>query len=434
MSETLVEITGLSKRYRLFHKARYRILDAFGFPVPCSSYEEVWALRGITFSVSAGQRLGIIGPNGAGKSTLLKTIAGLLHPTEGTVAVRGRVEALMELGTGFHPDFTGRQNVLAALAYRGIIGGEAHRRFEEVVRFSELGVWVDRPVSTYSAGMYARLAFSVATAINPEVLIVDEVLSAGDAYFIGKCLCKMKQLAVDSGAAVLMVSHDLKAIQTLCQRAIWLTGGVVQAEGEALEVIRQYVREVKTEEERQLRERDRTLSESMILSRGEKPLGVTSLNGYGSGEIAITGVTLSTKEQRDVRILVSLKPFEVTIEWSAYQPVSDPVFVFCIYLPSGECASQWIVSSRELREEVLVGAGRVVFKADRLLLGCGHYVASAGIYKHMPEKGVEPPAYHVLDRFLHFQIAEADVDGLDGVQHGICRQQVVAELCSGERQ
>jgi ABC-type polysaccharide/polyol phosphate transport system ATPase subunit len=418
MSEPVLELCGVAKQYRIFRRTRYRLMDAFGLPVPQRSYDEVWALRGIDLSVRHGERLGIIGANGAGKSTLLRILAGLSRPTEGRVVMQGRIEALMELGTGFHPDFSGRENIFAALAHKGVTGVEAEHRFEDVVTFSELKEWIERPVSTYSAGMYTRLAFSVATAIRPEVLIVDEVLSAGDAYFTGKCITRMKQLAGDSGAAVVMVSHDLSALQALCQEAMWLDGGRVVAQGKVLEVIRRYVRHVKLQEDQLLRSRDRSLAAFRA--------NVETGPGYGSGEIMITGVTLATKESRDVRNLVSLEPFEITVEWLANQLVHDAVFVFCVYLPSGDCATQWIASSKEMGAPVLAGRGTVAFRSNRLLLGHGQYVASIGIFRHKPERGVEPPAFHVLDRCVHFQVT--NVDPTEAVQYGICRQEVVEEL------
>lgn len=430
MSDVVMEVRGLSKRYRLFRRGRYRVLDALGVRVPRRTYEEIWALRGISFSLGAGERVGVIGRNGSGKTTLLKILAGLLRPTEGEVFVRGRIEALMELGTGFHPDFTGRQNVEAALAYRGITDEEARSRFEEIASFAELGAWIERPLATYSAGMSARLAFSVATAIAPDVLVVDEVLSTGDAYFMGKCLRKMKQLAVDSGAAVVMVSHDLRAVQALCQRVIWLQDGTIRADGEVLEVVRQYVQDVKIEEDRRLRSRDRVLASVTVPDRGVFGEETQRQEGYGSGEMVITRVTLATADEADVRTLTSLAPFVIEMAWTAKRPVLDPVFVICIYVPSGECASQWIVSSRELGIETVSGSGRIIFQSERLLLGAGQYVASAGIYECLPEGGEEPPAYHVLDRFLHFQVAESEPS--TGIQRGICRQPIVVRLSMEE--
>lgn len=260
MFEYAVEISGVSKMYRMFKTKRRQIMALLGFPTSSQSYDEFWALRDVNLTVAPGERLGIIGPNGAGKSTLLKIIAGQVRPTEGKVAVRGRIQALMELGTGFHPEFSGRENIFAALSYQGVTGRSARERFNEVVEFSELEDFIDKPLKTYSAGMYARLAFSVATTIEPEILIIDEVLGAGDAYFAGKCRDRMNCLTQDSGATVLFVSHDASSVQQLCTRVIWIKKGGIVMDGPANQVVKAYVDAMRFETELRHRAREMRLS------------------------------------------------------------------------------------------------------------------------------------------------------------------------------
>lgn len=259
MSEPAIEIHNLSKMYRLFRRSRYRVLDLLGFRVPKSAYSEFWALHELNLTIPAGQRVGIIGRNGAGKSTLLKLVAGLLQPTGGSLAVRGQIQTLMELGTGFHPEFTGRQNVYAALSYQGVTGREAHHRFAEIVRFAELEDFIDNPLKTYSSGMQTRLSFAVATSIKPEILIIDEVLGAGDAYFIGKSQERMKQLTESSGTTVLFVSHDLGSVQQICNRVIWIDRGRIVADGPPLEVTKVYYASILKQEEERLKARNARL-------------------------------------------------------------------------------------------------------------------------------------------------------------------------------
>ena len=218
MTELAIKIYNLGKMYKLYNNPADKVMDAFGVNHLLfwkkTYYQEFWALRGLDLEVKKGERLGIIGRNGAGKSTLLKIITGNVSPTEGTVEVKGRVQALMELGTGFHPEFTGRQNIRASLAYQGMSQSVISEKEEEIIDFSELEDFIDQPIKTYSAGMYARLAFSTATSVQPEILIIDEVLGAGDAYFAGKCVERMKKLTEQSGATVLFVSHDLGSVQS----------------------------------------------------------------------------------------------------------------------------------------------------------------------------------------------------------------------------
>jgi lipopolysaccharide transport system ATP-binding protein len=248
-----VAVSGVSRMFKRYRHPRYRILEAFGLPLSKNAYDEFWALRDISFEVERGDSLAIIGQNGAGKSTLLSIVCNRLQPTSGSVTVHGNIQALMDLGTGFHPEFTGRQNVYSALAYQGITGAEADRRYEEIVDFSELDEFIEQPIKTYSTGMYARLAFSTATAIVPDVLIIDEILSAGDAYFAAKCAERMRRLTKEVGATVLFVSHDLSSVQRLCDQAIWLERGRIRMSGATLDISKAYYADVIEREEARLR-------------------------------------------------------------------------------------------------------------------------------------------------------------------------------------
>lgn len=258
-----IEIDGVGKRYVLYRNQRERVRDLLRLTsrhhdtaTPRGRGTEMWALRGIHLRVDRGERVGLVGRNGAGKSTLLKIITGALAPSEGTVTIHGRIQALLELGTGFHPEFTGRENVRVSLGYLGL-GHEAIAAAElEIIDFAELDQFIDQPVRTYSAGMYARLAFATATVVEPEILVIDEVLGAGDAYFAGKSISRMKNLTVSSGATVLFVSHDLESVQRLCTRVVWIDHGTVVDDGEPLAVVKRYMAQVRRDEERRLRQRD----------------------------------------------------------------------------------------------------------------------------------------------------------------------------------
>jgi lipopolysaccharide transport system ATP-binding protein len=184
---------------------------------------------------------------------LLNIICGRLQPTSGSVTVNGTTQALMDMGTGFHPEFTGRDNIISALAYQGVTGRAAKERLDDIVDFSELADFIDQPVKTYSSGMYARLAFSTATAISPDILVVDEILGAGDAYFAAKCAERMRRLTRDSGATVLFVSHDMGAVQRICERAVWIDRGRLRMEGPTLDISKSYYADVLAREEGRLR-------------------------------------------------------------------------------------------------------------------------------------------------------------------------------------
>src|SRR5215471_12900924 len=191
----VVRLTDVGKQYRLYRKPLYRFLDLFGLCPPSSTYYTTHqALEAVNVSVARGEKVAIIGRNGAGKSTLLKIIANLVQPTTGSVEVGGRISNLLQIGTGFHPDFTGRQNVFASLAHQGIVGERAARLFEEIVAFADIAEYIDQPMKTYSTGMCSRLMFSSSIVITPDILIVDEILGVGDAYFAHKSFTRMRDL------------------------------------------------------------------------------------------------------------------------------------------------------------------------------------------------------------------------------------------------
>lgn len=268
-TDLAITLSGLGKSYPLYSRPTDRVLDAFGllrfFPWRKKTLRSFWALRGVSLHVQKGERLGLIGRNGAGKSTLLKLIGGIVQPTEGQITVNGSIQALMEMGTAFHPEFTGRENIRASLAYQGYSARETAEHEEDIEDFVELGPFMDQPVKTYSAGMYARLAFAVSTAIRPDILIVDEILGAGDAYFARKCADRMKRLTQDSGATLLFVSHDISSVQQMCDRAIWIERGQIVMDGSPLDIGKAYYAEtLRLEEERLTRHNQRGSGGSLL--------------------------------------------------------------------------------------------------------------------------------------------------------------------------
>jgi lipopolysaccharide transport system ATP-binding protein len=257
-SDVIIQVTNLGKRYRIAHqrqRQRYVALrdviaeKAKGFfrgrkPVAGSNAgptsEDFWALKDLSFEVKRGEVIGIIGRNGAGKSTLLKILSRITEPTEGRVTLRGRVASLLEVGTGFHPELTGRENIFLNGAILGMHRAEIKQKFDEIVAFAEVEKFLDTPVKRYSSGMYVRLAFAVAAHLEPEILIVDEVLAVGDAEFQKKCLGKMGQVA-NAGRTVLFVSHNMTAIRALCPKGILLNAGRIQFVGSSAEAARVYL-------------------------------------------------------------------------------------------------------------------------------------------------------------------------------------------------
>lgn len=262
MSDIAIKVDGLSKRYCIgaqreryqtlrdtiasLAKAPLRRLRALRSPLrPSPSLAHIWALKDVSFEVRKGEVVGIIGRNGAGKTTLLKVLARITEPTEGYAEIRGRVGSLLEVGTGFHPELTGRENVFLSGAVLGMRRTEIQRKFQEIVSFAEMEPFMDTPLKRYSSGMYVRLAFAVAAHLQPEILLIDEVLAVGDAAFQRKCLGKMGDVA-KQGRTILFVSHNMGAIANLCHRAVLLDSGRVRAQGEIRNVVDEYVSSVQT--------------------------------------------------------------------------------------------------------------------------------------------------------------------------------------------
>lgn len=252
MDQPVVKIQNVSKKYRIgglhpgYMTFREMIGDVFAAPLRRlrggnDSYQELWALSDVSLEVRQGEPIGIIGHNGAGKSTLLKILSRITKPTTGQVEIFGRIGSLLEVGTGFHPDLTGRENVYLSGAILGMRRTEINRKFDEIVAFAELEKFIETPVKLYSSGMYVRLAFSVAAHLEPEILIMDEVLAVGDAAFQQKCLDKMHSIR-QRGHTIFFVSHNMPAITRLCKRVILLEGGRMKADGDPQSVVNEYLR------------------------------------------------------------------------------------------------------------------------------------------------------------------------------------------------
>jgi len=241
-----VQVQNLSKRYRIgamrndYATLRDRIAGMFRFGQPAPETRELWALKDVSLEIEQGEALGLIGHNGAGKSTLLKILSRITEPTSGRVTLHGRVASLLEVGTGFHPELTGRENIFLNGAILGMTRDEIRRNFDAIVAFAEIEKFLDTPVKRYSSGMYVRLAFAVAAHLTPEILLIDEVLAVGDIEFQRRCLGRMNEVA-RSGRTVVFVSHNLESIERLCSRAVLMSGGAIAKSGPAAEVLAYYV-------------------------------------------------------------------------------------------------------------------------------------------------------------------------------------------------
>jgi len=237
-SEFAVRVQGLGKHYQIYDKPHQRLAQML-WRGRRRFYRDFEALRDVSFELPRGGTLGIIGRNGAGKSTLLQIVCGTLTPSEGTVEVKGRIGALLELGTGFNPEFSGRDNLRLNAAIHGLSDSQLDERLDDILAFADLGEFIDQPVKTYSSGMYVRLAFAVVVHVDPDILVVDEALAVGDAMFQAKCMTRMRRL-LDDGTSLLFTSHDVAMVKAICARTLWLERGHVRASGDTAVVTRAY--------------------------------------------------------------------------------------------------------------------------------------------------------------------------------------------------
>jgi len=350
------------------------------------------ALQGVSFDVVAGKTFGIIGRNGSGKSTLLKLIAGIGKPTRGSVRVTGRVSALIELGAGFHPEISGRENVFINGMMLGLSKAQIASRFDDIVRFAELEEFIDAPVKTYSSGMYMRLGFAVAINVDPDVLLVDEVLAVGDETFTHKCLDKFAELR-RRGKTVLLVTHSLDMVTRFCDEALWLDGGVVRAQGDPKRVIDTYLMDVARAENDAMTNPNRQIPKARSEGGTDMPADLSKAGEgrWGSREVEITAVELRTGDQA-TRVFESGTPMEIRLRIRANRAVSDFAFGVGLFNAEGVCCYGTNTHIEGARPQTLSGEAEVGFAIDHLDLVEGSYKLDVAVHR---ENGA-PYDYHRL--------------------------------------
>ncbi len=362
----VVEADQVSKKFRLFHE-RNTSLKATILRGRRAVVEDFWALRGVSFGVEAGETFGLIGENGSGKSTMLKCLTRILRPDEGTVRVDGKVSALLELGAGFHPELSGRENVFLNGAILGLSQKELRRRFDEIVDFAGIAQFIDEPVKNYSSGMYVRLGFSVAINVDPDVLFVDEVLAVGDEAFQRKCNEKFAELK-RAGKTIVLVSHGLDSVHTMCDRVAWFSHGQIMEIGDPGDVIAAYTGTVQV---------DRQVDDD---GHGR----------WGSGEGRITHVTFIDADGEPTTKVVSGKPARLRMRYEMQEPIERPVFGYAIHTLEGFAVAGTNTREASCIPHKLDGTGEVIVTFDPLTLLPGTY-----------DLTVDLVDYHVLHTFDH---------------------------------
>jgi len=354
--------------------------------------ESFWALRYINFTVESGEMLGIIGSNGSGKSTLFKLLSRIINPSSGKVTVSGRVSALLELGAGFQPELSGRENIFLYGSVLGISREEMNARLPEIISFAELERFIDVPVKFYSSGMYVRLAFAVAINVQAEILLIDEVLAVGDRAFQDKCLDRIASLH-HQGVTILLISHDLDSIRRLCSRVIWLNKGEVRMDGPANQVVNEYLAFVyATEEAKALNKK--AVNQSQDSAAGllaeaddaELPVDAGLVDSHhatkrwGSREAEITDVVLLDEQGNERLTVTTGEPLTIVIRYQAHQTIENPVFGVLIVRNDGILMSGSNTSMAHYQLDTISGAGEVHYHIAKLPLLEGRFSITAAIH------------------------------------------------------
>lgn len=394
--ETVIEFSQVSKRFILRHDRPRSFQElAINLLRRNGQREEFWALRDISFALTRGQSLGIIGQNGAGKSTLLRLIARILEPTTGHVTARGRISALLELGAGFHPDLTGRENIYLNGSLLGLSRREMARKYESIVRFAELERFIDIPLKHYSSGMFMRLGFAVAVHVDPEILLIDEVLAVGDRSFQAKCLERIHQFR-QQGKTIVFVSHDLNAVVALCDRVLWLENGRVMGDGVAREIVSRYMAWVRQKEAAELAAQSVPVPEQPAPQYSpdgadhDHAVGHGGKSRWGARDIEITSVRLLDGHDQESYLLESGAPLTIEIAYRVHRPVADPVFGIGIYRDDGVWCYGTNTDVEQIALSDLGRSGLVQVVFDHLELLEGTYTLDVAI--HSPAG--EPYDYH----------------------------------------
>ena len=387
-----IELTNVTKVYRKYaRRKQFATLKSAllkGSLIQDLQPEETFpALQGVSFTVPAGRTYGVIGRNGSGKSTALKLVAGITKPTTGTVRVEGRISALIELGAGFHPEISGRENVFINGIMLGLTKREVAKRFDEIVEFAELQQFIDAPVKTYSSGMYMRLGFAVAIHVDPDVLLVDEVLAVGDEGFTHKCLDKFGEFK-RRGKTILLVTHSLNLVERFCDEALWLDSGRVRGSGDPKRVVGAYLTDVGRSEEKELA-RTEARAQEISVPEPETAQPTSAVDDmtridegrWGSREIEITGVTFKTAQGETSHIFQSGDPMVIQLTVRAHQPTTDFVFGVGIYSAEGVNCYGTNTHMEDFTPQEARGEGEVLFRIESLDLVEGTYKLDVAVHK-----------------------------------------------------
>ena len=388
-TETVIDVRNVKKKFRVYRDRGNTLKERFLF-ARRRRYKEHWVLNGISFEVKRGEAIGLIGENGCGKSTTLKMLTKILYPDEGTIEMKGRVSSLIELGAGFHPDLSGRENIYTNASIFGLSRKEIDRRLEDIIAFSELEAFIDDPVRTYSSGMYMRLAFAVAINVDADILLIDEILAVGDAAFQAKCFRKLQEIKA-RGTTIVIVSHSMSQLEMICDRSIWIADGLVKQQGKPRDVHPRYMewmsRKNQQEEKKQDEKKQEEKDQEGITEEEQEQKDSTetdsqgNLKRWGSGEARMTGVKVIGADGKECSDFSPWDPFTIHIDYTAQRQLDDAVIGLAIYRSDGALiyGTNTLIDTSE--PVTLLPEGTIDLKVDGLPAANGSYTIDLALHK-----------------------------------------------------
>ncbi len=380
-----IEVRDITKKFKIYYDKGSTLKEKALFRRR-RAYEERNVLNGISFEVEKGQAIGLIGHNGCGKSTTLKLLSKIMYPDSGSIEMKGRVSSLIELGAGFHPDMSGRENIYINASIFGLTKKEINERLEDIIAFSELEEYIDNPVRTYSSGMYMRLAFAVAINVDADILLIDEILAVGDANFQAKCYNRLREIKA-SGVTVVLVTHDTGVVERFCDHALWINQGQAVEIGRSVEVVDKYLqfmnqekiaqleKEEKRRKEKQEEERKNKTEEELLREQAAD----MDVKHFGTGAALIRKASLLDKDRKETKLLKAGEDYYISFDYEVKKPIEELVFGMGIYT----LENVWIFGTNTMLGKVKVPVsgteGRMIFHGKDLSLLTGEYVLQVSI-------------------------------------------------------
>lgn len=378
-----ISIKDVEKKFKVYYDKGYSLKERLLFRNR-NRYEERQVLKGISFDIKKGESVGIIGENGSGKSTLLKLMSRIIYPDKGTIEINGRVSSLIELGAGFHPDMSGRENIYTNASIFGLKRKEIDDRLDEIIAFSELEEFIDNPVRTYSSGMYMRLAFSVAINVDADVLLIDEILAVGDVRFQSKCFNKLREIK-RKGTTIVIVSHSLGQIEQICDKSIWLHQGAIKKYGSPRDVHPEYMEFMSKKKQKSETEYDTTIAIESVVTETQEQGSIerqeyANINRWGNKYVEIIDVTIKDKDGKEIYEFKTGDEMNINIEYRVNTPVKNPVIGIGIFRNDGIHCYGTNTNAEYIRDINLREKGKIVFNIIKNNLLDGEYLLDVAIH------------------------------------------------------